>query len=104
RLRLRGGGGRGLRNRGNVKTRGRLAAIEACGDDGDTHLITQGVVDDGSEDDVRLGVRGFLDQLCRVVDLEDAEVGTTLDRQQHTVRTLDGCLEQRRLDGKLCRL
>src|SRR5699024_8045214 len=30
----------------------RGAAVEAGGDDGDAHLVTEGIVDDGAEDDV----------------------------------------------------
>ena len=54
----------------------RRAAVEAGGDDGDPHLVAEGVVDDGAEDDVGLGVRGLLDQPGRLVDLEQAEVAS----------------------------
>lgn len=62
---------------------GRLAAIEARRDHGDANLVAEGVVDHRAEDDVRLGMHGLLHQARGIVDLEDAQVGTALDRQQH---------------------
>jgi hypothetical protein len=38
--------------------------------------------------------RGLLDELRGVVDLEDAQVGPTLDRQQDAVRAFDGRFQQ----------
>ena len=73
----------------------RAAAVEPGRDDGDPHLVAEGVVDDRAEDDVGLGVRGLLDQPGRLVDLEQAEVGAALDRQQHAVGAVDAGLEQR---------
>ena len=82
----------------------RLAAVEAGRDDGDAHLVAERVVDDGTEDDVRLGVHGLLHEAGRVVDLEDAEVRAALDREQHAVRAVDRRLEQRTRDRELGRL
>ena len=79
----------------------RLAAVEAGRDDGDAHLVAEGVVDDGTEDDVGLGVHGLLHESCGVVDLEDAEVRPALDREQHAVRAVDRRLEQRARDREL---
>ena len=78
-----------------LRLRVRLAAVEAGGDDRDAHLVAEGVVDDGAEDDVRLGVHGLLHEPGGVVDLEDAEVRPALDREQHAVRAVDARLEQR---------
>ena len=86
--------------RSSLRTDGRLAAVESGGDDGDAHLVAEGVVDDGTEDDVRLGVHGLLHEARGVVDLEDAEVRSALDRQQHAVRAVDARLEQRGCDGQ----
>ena len=80
-----------------------LAAVEAGGDDGDPDLVAEGVVDDGAEDDVGVLVDGVAHQACRLVDLEQPEVGTTGDRQQHAASTLDRGLEQRAGDGHLRR-
>ena len=66
-----------------------LAAVEPGGDDGDPHLVTERVVDDGTEDDVGVGVRGLLHQPGGLVDLEQTEVGPTGDRQQHAAGTVD---------------
>ncbi len=79
----------------------RLPAVEAGGDDRHPHLVTQGVVDDGAEDDVGVGVRGVGDQRGGLVDLEQAEVRPAGDRQQHAVRALHRGLEQRAGDGLL---
>ena len=45
---------------------------EARSDDGDTHLIAQGLVDNGTEDDVGLGVDGVGDNVGSIADLLDA--------------------------------
>lgn len=78
-----------------------LTAVEARRDDGDPDLVAQGVVDDGAEDDVGLGVGRLADQLGRFVDLEEAEVGAAGDGEQDAPRSVDGCLEQRRGDRHL---
>ena len=59
------------------------------GDDGDPHLVAEGVVDDGAEDDVGLGVGRLGDQAGGLVDLEQAEVGAAGDRQQDAVGAVD---------------
>ena len=51
-----------------------LRAVEARGDHGHADLVHHRVVDDGAEDDVRLGMRGGGHDLGRLVDLEQAEV------------------------------
>ncbi len=72
-----------------------LTAVEAGRDDGDTHLVAEGVVDDRAEDDVRFGMHGLLDEAGRVVDLEDSEVRAALHRDEHAVRAVDAGFEQR---------
>ena len=54
------------------------------------------VVDDRAEDDVRVRVGGALDDLGRLVDLEQAEVAAAGDVEQDAGGALDGLLEQRR--------
>src|SRR5699024_347333 len=81
--------------RGDVVARGRAAALEAGGDDGHAHLVAQGVVDDGAEDDVRVGVRGLLDQSGGLGDLVQAEIAAALDGQQQNVGAIDRGLQQR---------
>src|SRR5215472_7359981 len=75
--------------------------VEASRDHGDAHLVAERVVDDGSEDDVGVGRRRVGDKLRGLVDLEQAEVRTTLDGQQHAVRAVYARLEQWAGDGHL---
>ena len=82
---------------------GRHDVVEARGDDGDTDLVAEGVVDDVAEDDVRLGVRRLPDQLRGVVDLAQSEVGAALEEHEHAVGAVDGGLQQRRGDRGLDR-
>ena len=77
------------------------AAVEAGRDHGDPHLVTQGVVDDGAEDDVGVGVRRVGDQRGGLVDLEQPEVRAARDRQQHAVGALHRGLQQRAGDRLL---
>jgi hypothetical protein len=52
----------------------RRPALEPGSDDGDPHLVAERVVDDRTEDDVGVRVRGLRDQAGRLVDLEQPEV------------------------------
>jgi hypothetical protein len=79
------------------------ATVEARRDHRDANLVAKAVVDDGAEDDVGVGVCRLGDELGRLVDLEQAEVGPTGDREQDAVRTVDGRLQQRTGDGHLRR-
>ena len=63
------------------------------------HLVAHGVVDDGTEDDVRVGVRDGVDDLRCLVHFEEAEVGPAGDVEQDATRPFDRRLEQRRGDG-----
>src|SRR6266700_2436196 len=112
-----GPGGRGLLARvvlvGRLGQRyplrlGRLvrrgAAVEPGGDHGDPDLVAQRVVDHGAEDDVGLRVRRVGDQLGRVVDLEQAQVRTAGDGQQHAARPVHALLQQRAGDRVLRRV
>ena len=78
-----------------------LSAVEAGRDDGHLHLVAEGVVDDRAEDDVRVRVGRLGDQRGRLVDLEQAQVGAAVDREQHAVRALHARLEQRAGDRDL---
>src|SRR5438445_13807778 len=82
---------RGDRGRVEFLVRG-VAAIEPGRDHGHSYLVAERVVDHRAEDDVGVGVSRLLDQRCGLVDLEQAEVGTAGDGQQHAVRTLHGRL------------
>ena len=84
--------------------RAAAAVIEAGGDHGHPDLVAQRVVDHGAEDDVGVGVGGALDDLGRLVDLEQAEVVAAGDVEQDAGRALDRLLEQRRGDRDLGRL
>ena len=59
-----------------------LPPLEPGGDDGDPHLFAHGLVDDAAEDDVGVGVGHAVDDLGRLVDLEQAEVGSAGDVEQ----------------------
>src|SRR5439155_14086536 len=99
--------------RGTVAGRGRAAGllaggaragaavVEAGGDDGHADLVAQALVQDRAEDDVRVGVRGALDDLRGLVDLEQAEIAAAGDAQEHAAGALDGLLEQRARDRNL---
>src|SRR6478735_9328184 len=78
-------------------------AVEAGRDHGHPNLVAEGVVDRRPEDDVGLGVRRLGDQGGGLVDLEQAEVRATGDREQHAVRAVDAGLEQRAGDRHLGR-
>ena len=69
-------------------------ALEAGRDDGDPHLVTHVVVDDRAEDDVGVGMGHAVDDLGRLVHLEQSEVGTAGDVEQDAPRPFDGRLEQ----------
>src|SRR6202158_1457966 len=76
----------------------RPGLVESRGDDADLHVLAHAIVDDRAEDDVRLRVRGSVDDLGRLVHLEQREVRSTGDREQHAARAVDRLLEERRLD------
>src|SRR5690625_2429712 len=93
---LRLGAGRGAgRGRRAAGARGGAARLEARGDDGHADLVAQGVVDHGAEDDVGIGVRGFLNQARGLRDLVEPQVAAALDGQQHAIGAVDRGLQQR---------
>ena len=57
------------------------------------------LVDVGAEDDVGVGVRGLLDHLGRLADLDQRQVRAARDREQDRARAVDRGLEQRRGHG-----
>src|SRR5919106_648932 len=75
--------------------------LEAGGDHGHPHAVPHTVVDDSPEDDVRALVGGALDDLGRLVDLEQAEVASAGDVEEDPGRALDRLLEQRARHGVL---
>src|SRR3954449_12449015 len=79
-------------------------AVEARGDHRDADLVAELLIDHRAEDDVRVGVRRGVDQLGRLVDLEEAEILAARDVEQDAGGALDGLLEQRRGDRGLGRL
>src|SRR5581483_7847170 len=82
----------------------RPGLVEAGRDDADLHVALQPLVDDRAEDDVRLRVRRGVDDLRRLVDLEEREVRAAGDREEDAARAVDGLLEERRHDGLACRV
>ena len=79
----------------------RLTGIKTSRNDGDANLVTQGVVDDGAEDDVGLVVNSLLDETGCRSHLEQPQIGATGDRHEHPMCSIDGDLEQRGGDGHL---
>ena len=73
-------------------------AVEAGGDHREPNLVAERVVDDRTEDDVGVGVRGLADDLGRLVELEQAEVGRPAHVEQDSARALDARFEQRARD------
>jgi hypothetical protein len=70
----------------------RLAPLKAGGNHGYPNLVPERVIDDGTEDDVRLFMRRPLDQVGSSRNLEQAEVRATGDRKQDAVGTVDAGL------------
>ena len=77
-----------------------LPPFEAGRDHRDPHFFTHGVVDHAAEDDVGVGMRDPVDDLRRLVDLEQAEIGTAGDVEQDPPRPFDGRLEEWAGDGR----
>src|SRR6188472_464787 len=72
----------------------RLAALEAGGNDGYPYLVPECVIDDGTEDDVRVLMGGALDQVGGSRLLEQPKIGATRDGEQHAVSAVDAGLQQ----------
>ena len=103
--RLSGGGGGTLLSNGGCNAGGGRTrhlsighVVEASGDNGDTNLIAESIVDDITKDDVRLGVRGLTHKLRGCEDFLEAEVRATLEEHEDAMRTVDRSFEQRRGD------
>ena len=75
--------------------------VKARRDDGHADFVTKGVVNDRTEDDIGLGVRGLANQERRLVDLLQAQVGTTLEEHEDAVCTIDRGFKEWRGDGGL---
>ena len=68
--------------------------IEAGGDDRDAYLFFHVLVDDGTEDHVHIGVRGFFDDGGSLVDLVEGQAGTAGDVEEDTAGAIDGDVEE----------
>src|SRR5215211_1286223 len=77
------------------------ALVEACGYHGHAHPVSVVLVYYGAEDQVRVLVRSVVDDLRRLVDLEEPEVGPARDIQYDPRRPVDAGLEQRAGNGGL---
>src|SRR4051794_11652937 len=99
-----GGGPRAARGGAAGAGAAAAGAIEARRDHRDADLVAELLVDDGAEDDVRVRIGGGVDELGRLIDLEQAEVLAARDVEQDAGGALDGLLEQRRGDRRLGRL
>src|SRR4051794_2962569 len=82
----------------------RTAVVEPGRDDRDADLVAHALVDHRAEDDVGVGVGRGVDDLRRLVDLEQAEVAAAGDVEEDAVGALDRLLEQRARDRRLGRL
>src|SRR5437588_2919874 len=71
-----------------------VPTVEAGGHDRDPDLVAHGVVDDGPEDDVGVGMGHAPDDLGRLVDLEEPQVAPAGDVEEDAPRPLDRGLEQ----------
>src|SRR6187402_2027743 len=72
----------------------RLTALEAGRDDRHSNFVTECVIDHGAEDDVRILVRGSLNEIRGSGDLEQTKIRTARNGQQHTMGTFDSGLKQ----------
>src|SRR5918997_4655373 len=77
------------------------ALIEARCYHGNAHPVTVVLVDNGAENQVRILVGRVVDDLRRLVYLEEPEVGAARDIQYDARRPIDGSLQQRTGDGGL---
>src|SRR5215216_8036618 len=77
------------------------ALVEARCNDGHAHPLTVVLVDNGTEDQVRVLVGSVVDDLRRLVDLEESEVGAARDIQYDPCRPVDTGFEQRARDRRL---
>src|SRR5699024_7643224 len=77
-----------------------VPAIEASGDDGEANLIAHLVVDDGTEDDVRIGMGDTVNHFSGLVDFEEAEIAPAGDRQQNAAGAFDRGFEERTRDRR----
>jgi len=81
-----------------------VPAVEAGGDHGDADFVAHGLVDDVAEDEVDVGVGDLLDDVGRLVDLEQSEVRAAGDVEQDAAGAVDRRLEERAGDGLAGRL
>ena len=100
---IRGPRSRGPRSR-SARVARRPARSKPGGDHRHADLVGQRVVDHGAEDDVGVAVGRRVDDLGRLVDLEQAEVLAAGDVEQDAAGALDRLLQQRRRHRGLGRL
>jgi len=70
-------------------------------DDGNHDLVTQLLVVDIAEDNVRIGICGPLDDFGCLVDLVESQVRTACDIEQDALGTLNAHIQQRAVNGLL---
>jgi len=69
-------------------------ALEAGGYDGDAQVVFHVGVDYRAEDEVDIGMGGFLNDGGSLIDLEEGEVASTGDVEENTAGTVDGDIKQ----------
>src|SRR5215212_1683483 len=77
------------------------ALVEARCYNGHAHPVTVVLVDNDAEDQVRDLVSSIVDDLRRLVDFEESEIGAASDIQYDTRRPVDAGLEQGTRDRRL---
>ena len=76
--------------------------IKTGGNDGNAHFILQAVIKGRAEDDVGLGIGGFLHDGGSGLHIVQTQIGRAGDVDQHAHSTIDGGLQQGTGDGIQC--
>ena len=76
-------------------------ALEACGNDGNAHLVAQALVERSTPDDVGIGMRALGDHAGSGLDILQADVGAGGDVDDDAACTGNAGLQQRAGDGSL---
>src|SRR5215212_6761949 len=72
----------------------RLAALKAGCNNGYPYLVSERVIDDGTEDDVCVLMGSPLDQVGSGRHLEEPKIGAACDGEQDTMSAIDTGLQQ----------
>ena len=81
-----------------------LTTVKTCRNHRHANFVAQRVIDGHTKDDVGIGVHNFGNERCCLVDFVNAQVGSTLNRQQYAMRAVDGGVQQGRGNCRFGRL